>query len=160
MNQIASRNYTHTHRETHTGTQTHTPRHIEAHAHESTHRDMLLCRVTLCNLMKAGDMGHVMFDWRLHEEWMLRQMEEGYQQGDHEKLLALPVSPLCDRDQHAQSSKLQFGFIKFIVLVPIHAYTTHTHQTHPHTNTTRGQRLTMQPLFEELADLDESEKIQ
>eukprot|EP00586_Coscinodiscus_wailesii_P009200 CAMPEP_0172521502 /NCGR_PEP_ID=MMETSP1066-20121228/292615_1 /TAXON_ID=671091 /ORGANISM="Coscinodiscus wailesii, Strain CCMP2513" /LENGTH=549 /DNA_ID=CAMNT_0013304421 /DNA_START=67 /DNA_END=1716 /DNA_ORIENTATION=+ len=46
--------------------------------------------------------------------WTERITEELYAQGDEEKSLELPVSPLCDRDNH-NVSKSQLSFVNYIV---------------------------------------------
>jgi hypothetical protein len=46
--------------------------------------------------------------------WTDRCLEEFFQQGDEEKRLGLPVSPLCDR-MSTQRADSQIGFIKFVV---------------------------------------------
>ena len=34
--------------------------------------------------------------------------------GDEERLRSLPISPLCDREKHADAPKSQMGFINFV----------------------------------------------
>lgn len=48
-------------------------------------------------------------------QWTDRCLDEFFQQGDEEKRLGLPVSPLCDR-MTTQRADSQIGFIKFVVL--------------------------------------------
>ena len=47
--------------------------------------------------------------------WCNNCMSEFFAQGDEEKSLNVPVSPLCDRDK-TNTPKGQIGFIKFIVM--------------------------------------------
>lgn len=66
---------------------------------------------------KAADLGHACLDWSQHLEWAFRLCEEYYQQGDEEAKLSVPVSPLCDRNEHRNFARTQAGFIQFVVLV-------------------------------------------
>ncbi|KAL3310464.1 Calcium/calmodulin-dependent 3',5'-cyclic nucleotide phosphodiesterase 1C [Cichlidogyrus casuarinus] len=52
--------------------------------------------------------------WDLHERWTNVLCEEFFRQGDREKQLSLPVSPLCDRNTVVVPQS-QIGFIDFIV---------------------------------------------
>lgn len=74
-------------------------------------------------------MGHACLEWRQHLEWSVRIREEYYQQvcarvcpasclrqGDEERSLDLPISPLCDREELANFSKTQCGFLNFVVI--------------------------------------------
>ena len=45
--------------------------------------------------------------------WSLQVSEEFYRQGDLERRLGLPVTPLCDR-YISSVSKIQTGFFRFI----------------------------------------------
>lgn len=64
--------------------------------------------------LKCADISHPARPWETHERWSLLVCEEFYQQGDRERLLGLPVSPLCDRSQH-NLPKSQLGFLAFVV---------------------------------------------
>lgn len=66
--------------------------------------------------MKAGDLSHTAVHWNNHLNWSLRVCEEFYQQGDEERQLGLPLSPLCDRALHHELAKAQTGFIDFVAL--------------------------------------------
>lgn len=48
-------------------------------------------------IMKASDIGQGMLPWDQHKEWSYRVIGEFFAQGDEEKALGLPVSPLCER---------------------------------------------------------------
>lgn len=50
----------------------------------------------------------------LCHQWADRVLEEFFSQGDREKELGLPVSPLCDRET-TDKAESQIGFIKFVV---------------------------------------------
>lgn len=47
--------------------------------------------------LKIADLGHLQAPWAIHKEWVERMEEEQFRQGDMEKQLRLPVSPLMDR---------------------------------------------------------------
>ncbi|XP_063693288.1 dual specificity calcium/calmodulin-dependent 3',5'-cyclic nucleotide phosphodiesterase 1A-like [Bolinopsis microptera] len=51
--------------------------------------------------------------WNIHENWTLLLMQEFFAQGDEEKKLGLPISPLCDR-QTTNIPESQVGFITYI----------------------------------------------
>jgi len=48
-------------------------------------------------IMKTADIGQGMASWRQHREWSYRILVEFFEQGDEERELGIPVSPLCDR---------------------------------------------------------------
>jgi len=66
--------------------------------------------------IKAGDIGHSALPWDLHERWSICCVQEFYEQGDEERSLGLPVSPLCDRSAVGDVGKSQKGFIEFVCL--------------------------------------------
>ena len=49
-------------------------------------------------LLHMADISHPGKPWLLHQQWTSRLAEEYYRQGDEEKRLGLPISPLCDRE--------------------------------------------------------------
>lgn len=77
-------------------------------------------------ILKSADLGHACAPWEQHNRWSASIVEEFYEQGDEEKLLGYPVSPLCDRTLHGECAASQNGFLEYVVL----------------------------PLFQELAELD------
>jgi calcium/calmodulin-dependent 3',5'-cyclic nucleotide phosphodiesterase len=52
----------------------------------------------LCFLLHSADISNPAKPWEIHTRWTARIMEEFFQQGDREKQLSLPISPLCDRN--------------------------------------------------------------
>ncbi|ESS33356.1 3'5'-cyclic nucleotide phosphodiesterase domain-containing protein [Toxoplasma gondii GAB2-2007-GAL-DOM2] len=67
-------------------------------------------------IIKSADIGHGTLPWADHERWCDLVVQEFYEQGDEEKRLGLPVSFLCDRDQHDREFfKSQVGFLDFVV---------------------------------------------
>eukprot|EP00930_Biecheleria_cincta_P020766 TRINITY_DN15543_c0_g1_i1.p1 TRINITY_DN15543_c0_g1~~TRINITY_DN15543_c0_g1_i1.p1 ORF type:complete len:754 (-),score=171.13 TRINITY_DN15543_c0_g1_i1:52-2313(-) len=66
--------------------------------------------------IKAGDIGHASLPWDLHNKWSVLVTKEFFQQGDEEKALNLPFSPLCDRSTVDALGKSQQGFLNFVVL--------------------------------------------
>ncbi|XP_054719508.1 dual specificity calcium/calmodulin-dependent 3',5'-cyclic nucleotide phosphodiesterase 1-like isoform X2 [Uloborus diversus] len=83
----------------------------------------LLCHSDFSSMDKAKvlslmlhccDISHPAKDWNLHFRWTQRLMEEFFRQGDKEKELGLPFSPLCDRNSTLVAES-QIGFIDFIV---------------------------------------------
>ncbi|KFM58335.1 Calcium/calmodulin-dependent 3',5'-cyclic nucleotide phosphodiesterase 1B, partial [Stegodyphus mimosarum] len=65
-------------------------------------------------MLHCCDISHPAKDWNLHFRWTQRLMEEFFRQGDKEKDLGLPFSPLCDRNSTLVAES-QIGFIDFIV---------------------------------------------
>lgn len=65
-------------------------------------------------LLHCADISHPSKKWSLHERWTNLLVEEFFAQGDKEKELGLPFSPLCDRT-NTPIAQSQIGFINFIV---------------------------------------------
>ncbi|GFU24297.1 hypothetical protein NPIL_441382 [Nephila pilipes] len=65
-------------------------------------------------VLHCCDISHPSKIWDLHHKWTLLLMEEFFLQGDKEKALGLPYSPLCDRNT-TLIAESQIGFIDFIV---------------------------------------------
>jgi hypothetical protein len=64
--------------------------------------------------IKCSDISNVCKTSKLSLKWTALIMEEFFHQGDEEKKLGLPISPLMDR-HNTSVSKCQIGFIDFIV---------------------------------------------
>ena len=77
-------------------------------------------------LLHSADVSNPAKPWEVHTQWTARVMEEFFKQGDREKELSLPVSPLCDRDT-TNIPESQIGGLWGMFTI------THTH-THTHTH--------------------------
>jgi calcium/calmodulin-dependent 3',5'-cyclic nucleotide phosphodiesterase len=65
-------------------------------------------------ILHCADISHPAKEWHLHEVWTNSLVQEFFAQGDKEKELGLPFSPLCDRN-NTPIAQSQIGFINFIV---------------------------------------------
>ncbi|OII74199.1 cGMP phosphodiesterase a4 [Cryptosporidium ubiquitum] len=65
--------------------------------------------------LKAADIGHGALKWNQHYKWCRSVVEEFFLQGDEEKALSLPISPICDRES-TDVPKSQVGFLNFVCL--------------------------------------------
>nr|CAH8867702.1 unnamed protein product [Trichobilharzia regenti] len=65
-------------------------------------------------IVHCADISHPAKEWNLHEKWSDILCEEFFRQGDRERELNLPISPLCDRNTVIVPQS-QIGFIDFIV---------------------------------------------
>ncbi|XP_017886522.1 calcium/calmodulin-dependent 3',5'-cyclic nucleotide phosphodiesterase 1A-like isoform X2 [Ceratina calcarata] len=65
-------------------------------------------------VLHCCDISHPAKRWDLHHRWTMQLLEEFFRQGDKEKELGLPFSPLCDRN-NTLVAESQIGFIEFIV---------------------------------------------
>ncbi|XP_073986810.1 dual specificity calcium/calmodulin-dependent 3',5'-cyclic nucleotide phosphodiesterase 1A-like isoform X4 [Rhodnius prolixus] len=65
-------------------------------------------------VLHCCDISHPAKRWDLHHKWTTRLLEEFFRQGDKERDLGLPFSPLCDRN-NIMIAESQIGFIDFIV---------------------------------------------
>ena len=48
--------------------------------------------------MKCADLGHLTAPFETHLRWVTKLEEEFFRQGDREKELMMPISPLMDRN--------------------------------------------------------------
>ncbi|KAH9516888.1 cAMP-specific 3',5'-cyclic phosphodiesterase 7B [Dermatophagoides farinae] len=64
--------------------------------------------------LKCADLGNPCRPWKISQRWSEQICNEFYRQGDFEKLLGLPVTPMCDRNS-TTISKTQTDFFKNIV---------------------------------------------
>ncbi|KAJ9592934.1 hypothetical protein L9F63_015394, partial [Diploptera punctata] len=65
-------------------------------------------------VLHCCDISHPAKRWDLHHRWTMLLLEEFFRQGDKERELGLPFSPLCDRN-NTLVAESQIGFIEFIV---------------------------------------------
>ncbi|KAL5237763.1 hypothetical protein ACI65C_005173 [Semiaphis heraclei] len=65
-------------------------------------------------ILHCADISHPAKEWNMHYRWTSLLLEEFFLQGDMEKKLGLPFSPLCDRN-NTLIAESQIGFIDFIV---------------------------------------------
>ncbi|KAG2497676.1 hypothetical protein HYH03_004414 [Edaphochlamys debaryana] len=70
--------------------------------------------------LKVADIGHLGSELGVHKRWLAALEEEFFLQGDREKALGLPISPLFDRTK-AGVSKSQVGFMDFVALPLVRA---------------------------------------
>ena len=63
--------------------------------------------------LKCADICNPCRPWEVSRAWSFQVSEEFYRQGDLERRLGLPVTPLCDRFT-SSVSKIQTGFFRFI----------------------------------------------
>ncbi|CAF2306923.1 unnamed protein product [Rotaria sp. Silwood2] len=68
----------------------------------------------LALILHCADISHPGKPWDIHHSWTQSLMEEFFKQGEKEKELGLPCSPLCDRD-NTLVAESQIGFIQYIV---------------------------------------------
>ena len=64
-------------------------------------------------LLHCADISGPSKPWDTHERWTQSLMQEFFAQGDQEKALGYPVSPLCDR-LTTNIPESQVGFISYI----------------------------------------------
>lgn len=76
--------------------------------------DVEFRQMTLEICLKCADIGHGAKELRLHKHWSSLITKEFFRQGDTEKKLGLPISPICNRDT-VVISKSQIGFIEVFV---------------------------------------------
>jgi hypothetical protein len=65
-------------------------------------------------VLHCCDISHPAKKWNVHHRWTMLLLEEFFRQGDLERELGLPFSPLCDRN-NTLVAESQIGFIEFIV---------------------------------------------
>jgi len=73
--------------------------------------------LTLQISMKVADLGHCALPLELHKAWTEALEEEFFRQGDMERELGMPISPLMDRFKPgATAPSNQIGFFKVVVM--------------------------------------------
>ena len=71
--------------------------------------------IVLEYLLHVADISNCSKPWKISHKWSEKVLTEYFLQGDKEKYLGLPISPLCDR-LIVELSKSQIGFIDVIVI--------------------------------------------
>ncbi|XP_034946298.1 uncharacterized protein [Chelonus insularis] len=64
--------------------------------------------------LKCADISNPCRPWDISRKWSNKVCEEFFRQGDYERQLNLPVTPLCDR-YTISIPKIQVGFFEFVV---------------------------------------------
>uniref|UniRef100_A0A1I8H4S6 Phosphodiesterase n=1 Tax=Macrostomum lignano TaxID=282301 RepID=A0A1I8H4S6_9PLAT len=90
------------------------------------------------NMVHCADLSNPAKPLPLSTQWVTRVMEEFFNQGDREKALGLPVSPMCCRET-ANIEKSQVSFIDFIVHPLWEAWTELVHPDAEHILSTLEQ---------------------
>lgn len=65
-------------------------------------------------VLHCCDISHPAKHWDVHHRWTMLLLEEFFRQGDLERELDLPISPLCDR-KNTLVAESQISFIDYIV---------------------------------------------
>ncbi len=66
-------------------------------------------------VLHCCDVSHPSKPWSLHRHWTDLLLEEFFRQGDNEKELGLPYSPLCDRNTTLVAES-QIGELTFHII--------------------------------------------
>jgi len=89
----------------------------EGHQNEETQLALEKKLLTLDVILHAADLSNPAKPGDIVLKWTRRVLAEFWAQGDEEKRLGLPLSPLCDREAEQWAvPKGQLGFINFVVL--------------------------------------------
>ncbi|KXZ51295.1 hypothetical protein GPECTOR_13g782 [Gonium pectorale] len=91
-----------------------------ASSHAPRPKDETERTLSLQIALKCADLGHLGEELEVHSRWIRCLEEEFFLQGDRERQLSLPISPLFDRAKQGVS-KSQVGFFDFIALPLVHA---------------------------------------
>jgi cAMP-specific phosphodiesterase 4 len=71
--------------------------------------------------LKVADLGHICSPFAIHKKWVLALEEEMFRQGDAERSINVPISPLCDRNKGGITES-QVGFFRIVALPLLEAY--------------------------------------
>lgn len=66
--------------------------------------------------LKCADLGNPCRTWNLSYRWTKQICAEFYRQGDYEKLLNIPITPICDR-KRASMAAIQTGMSVHVALL-------------------------------------------
>ncbi|KAK3090192.1 hypothetical protein FSP39_009916 [Pinctada imbricata] len=64
--------------------------------------------------LKCADISNPCREWELSKQWSERVCDEFFRQGDLERNIHIPVTPMCNR-QTTTVAKIQAGFMQFVV---------------------------------------------
>ncbi|XP_075991447.1 uncharacterized protein LOC142986723 isoform X2 [Anticarsia gemmatalis] len=64
--------------------------------------------------LKCADISNPCRPWNISHVWSTKVCDEFFRQGDRERSLRLPISPLCDRSNNSIPN-IQQGFFRFVV---------------------------------------------
>ncbi|KAJ6216819.1 hypothetical protein RDWZM_007976 [Blomia tropicalis] len=104
----------------------------------------------LSYILHTADISHPSKVFNLHQRWTLKLMEEFFLQGDSERNLGLPYSPLCDRNS-TLIPQSQIGFIDFIVSPTMELCGDLIDRVHEHLTNQQQQSLSPVPPEMEIA---------
>ena len=90
-----------------------------------------ICRHFMLQIaLKCADISNPCRNWNISRLWSYRACEEFYRQGDRERELELPITPICDRSNisvakvslrtynlHYQSSWIRDGSYNYFIFV-------------------------------------------
>jgi hypothetical protein len=76
-----------------------------------SYEDRLVC---LNMALHVGDLGNPAKPLRIYLEWTERVVEEFFRQGDREKELGIPISPMMNREK-PNVEKSQIGFMDYVI---------------------------------------------
>nr|CAB3264736.1 calcium/calmodulin-dependent 3',5'-cyclic nucleotide phosphodiesterase 1A-like [Phallusia mammillata] len=79
-----------------------------------SHPETLEKSRAMCLMIHSADINHPSKPWHLHHKWTERLVVEFFEQGDRERELNLPISPLCDRHT-TMVAQSQIGFIDYVI---------------------------------------------
>ena len=79
--------------------------------HATDHNDLQVLQLAL----KCADLCHVTYAFDLHQVWVRALEEEMFRQGDLEKEVGIPISPMCDRTKPGITIS-QCEFFDFIAI--------------------------------------------
>lgn len=71
--------------------------------------------IALNMMIKCADLSHTATNWNEHRMWVTSLQEEFWCQGDKERTLGLPISPLTDRRKQGLTNS-QIGFFEIFVI--------------------------------------------
>ena len=72
-------------------------------------------RIRMTSVIQAADLGFFGMPLDVHTVWMERLAEEMAQQGDNEKALSMPISPMCDRSSQDLPG-MALGMLKLLAM--------------------------------------------